>query len=117
MHQSNQPKTTSNSDARDAAAQISEEAENHCINNDLFHVEPEGGDAPLTQTDSGYEKADAIWNGVIRKKSIGREPYDAIYSSGYWLAIQLERLTSADRRDREMAKKEIRELVKLGKGE
>lgn len=66
-----------------------------------------------------YDKAKAIWAGVSLKCSSYNGPpkdFRAHYSSeGYRLAILLQHLTSTKKEDREKAKTEIRELVRLGK--
>ena len=95
MHQKNQPKTTSNPTNRDAAVQIDVEAD-------------------------PYAKADAIWQGAIRRakeQNPDTTPEFDNYGAGYWLAIQLQNLTSTIKTRRDMAKENIRDLVKLGKGE
>lgn len=114
MHQSNQPKTTSNSLNRDAAVQISEEGEDakkHCINNELFHVKQGEGEP---------SKGELIRNGLGKEM---REDYpdadfETITNYAYGsLSAICGLLTGTNRDGREWAKKEIRRLVKLGKGE
>ncbi len=90
MHKLDQPQTTNTGKDRDAAAQI----------------------------DDAYAKADAIWKGVIKDKATHNpDRYGAVFSGGFWLAIQLQNLTSSDKAERERAKTEVRRLMKLGKGE
>lgn len=65
------------------------------------------------------EKAQAIWRGVSIANSSYNGPIkdfrETFNPAGYRLAILLQNLTSANKDDREKAKKDVRELVKIGK--
>ena len=95
MHQKNPPQTTNNSTVRDAAVQIDVE-------------------------DNPWEKADAIWEGAkldVLKDHPEYKPEMVNFGAGFWLALQLQHLTSTDKFTRDRAKENVRKLVKLGKGE
>lgn len=58
-----------------------------------------------------YAKAKTILKGALIQSG-GSE-----YGAAHWLAIQIQNLTSSSKFDREHGKDQIRELVKIGKGE
>ena len=93
MRNSDQPQNTEQKLVRDASVQISEE-------------------------ENGYSKAKALWAGALIKDKAetpnASEDY-LIWGAAYGLAIIIQNLTSSDKLNRERAKKEVRELVKLGK--
>lgn len=93
MHQSNQPKTTNTSTVRDAAVRIGAE-------------EPSKGELIR----KGLEAEHKAQYPTFSYNSICNYSYGALSNIAACL-------TSSDRAAREWAKKEVRRLVKLGKGE
>ena len=102
MQKEHQPQTTEQTNDRDATIQI-----------------PNGGKT----------KPECIQAGVIARATARRaKPLPSIVEPGYWmvqydvaesglsfLAFIVDALTSSDKYDREWGKKQVRELVKLGR--
>lgn len=93
MHKQDQPQTTNTATSRDAAAQI--------------------GVEELT-------KSELIIRGLKAQYTERYPDMDALCSTAYALGAAsyiMELLTSTTKADRESGKRQVRELVKLGKGE